>query len=271
MPPDAAPRFLAFRGFFYPFRAFRFLFSHPRLWTYAVIPVGVNTLLYSLLLWFVANHFSGWLDQIVPRGDAWYWALLTYVAGALLAGLIVLAVVYTFTIVGNLLLAPFNDLLSEKVEWVYSGSRLEEPFSFAALARDTVRSVRAELGRLALFGTGFLLLLALNLFPPMGTAVYGVAAPVYTLFFLGWAYRDYSMGRWHFPFAAQRRLAFGNLLTFLGFGAGAGLLLLVPLLNLLAIPVCVAGATLLFCDLRSAGRLPPGTAAPAQGRAVETP
>ena len=48
-----------------------------------------------------------------------------------------------------------------------------------------------------------------------------------------------------------RRQVIGQL-----FGAGAALMLLVPLVNFLAIPVCVTGATLLFCDLRGLGRVP---------------
>ena len=77
-----------------------------------------------------------------------------------------------------------------------------------------------------------------------------------TLFFLGWEYLDFSMERWHLGFGAKRKLAFRNLGALLSFGAGAILLLLIPLLNLLAIPVCVIGGTLLICDLRDAGHTP---------------
>jgi CysZ protein len=90
----------------------------------------------------------------------------------------------------------------------------------------------------------------------VGTAVYAFAMPLYTLFFLGWEYLDYSMERWKLPFAGKRKVAFRNVGTLLGLGAGSAFLLLVPLVNLLAIPVCVTGATLLFCDIRNAGRVP---------------
>ncbi len=251
MAPDA-PRFLAARGFFYPYRGLKFLFSRPRLLGYVAVPVAVNTLLYTALVWFAGSRFGRWVDALVPQGDAWYWTVLSYALWVVFAGVLFLAVVYTFTLVGNLLLAPFNDLLSEKVEAAYAGVLSDEPFRLAAFLSDMKRSFLAELGRMALFGTGFLVLAVASVFfPPLGAAL-----TVYSLFFLGWEYFDYSMERARFPFAVKRSVAFGNLLTFLSFGAGTALLLLIPLLNFLAIPVCVAGATLLFCDLRAGGRVP---------------
>lgn len=249
-------RFITVRGFFYPFRGVKFLLGRPRLLTYVAIPFAINTLLYGVFVWFVGTRFSGWLERILPQGDAWYWAALSVLLLTLFAAVLFLIVVYTFTLIGNLVLAPFNDLLSEKVERVYAGSVLEEPFSLGALTRDLARSFKAELGRLAFYGAGFLALLALNLVPGLGTAAYGVAVTVYTLFFLGWEYFDYSMERWRLTFRDKRKVAFRNGATFLGFGAGAALMLLIPLLNFLAIPVCVTGATLLFCDLRRLGRIP---------------
>jgi len=263
MEPHAAQH-LAARGFFYPYRGLKFLFAHPRLLGYVAVPAAINTLLYTAIVWFAGSRFGGWVNAWLPQGDAWYWSLLSYALWVVFAVVLFLIVVYTFTLVGNLLLAPFNDLLSERVEWAYTGRRLDEPFRLGLFLADVKRSLLAELGRLALFGTGFLLLLALNLLPGLGTAVYGPAVTLYTLFFLGWEYFDYSMERWRFGFAVKRRAAWRNLAVFLSFGAGTAVLLLIPLLNFLAIPVCVTGATLLFCDLRETGRMPQaaGGAAP---------
>lgn len=250
------PRITAAASFRYPYRGLKFLFCHPRLLGYVAVPAAVNTLLFTALVWFAGSRFGRWVEALLPRGDAWYWSVVFYALWLVFALVLFLLVVYTFTLVGNLLLAPFNDLLSEKVEWVHTGNRLEEPFRLGAFLADMKRSFRAEIGRLLLFALGFALLLTLHFFPPVGTAVYGVAATAYTLFFLGWEYLDYTLERWHFPFRAKRRAAFSNLGIFFGFGAGAALLLLIPVVNFLAIPVCVAGGTLLVCDLHAAGRLP---------------
>lgn len=264
---------LGLRGFFYPFRGLRFLLGHSRLLPYVAVPVGINAALYALLLWFVGSRFWGWLEGIIPRGDAWYWAVLFYVFLALFGVALALVVVYTFTLLGGLILAPFNEALSAAVERIYTGLRDDEPFQLGALLKDVRRSLKAELGRFALFAAGFVLLLGLHLLPVVGSLIYGVAMPLFTLFFLGWEYLDHSMERAHFTFRLKRRAAFRNGTALVGFGACSALLLLIPVLSLLAIPVCVVGATLLFCDLESSGRIPArpprGTAGP-HARVPET-
>jgi len=64
------------------------------------------------------------------------------------------------------------------------------------------------------------------------------------------------MERWKYPFRRKLKTAATNISAYIGFGAGASLMLLIPLANLMAIPVCAVGATLLYCDLRSHSRVP---------------
>ncbi len=257
--PELAP----LRGFFYPYRGLKFLFRRPGLLGYVAIPFAINTALYTGFVWFAGSRVGGWIDRWVPRGDAWYWTLLYYALWTVVAAIVLLLIVYTFTVVGNLLLAPFNDLLSEKVERVYAGKAIDEPFRFSALLADAKRSFKAEAARMLTLGSGFVVLLVLSWFlPPVGLLL-----TMYTLFLLAWEYLDYSMERWRFPFSAKTRVAGRNALVFLGFGAGSALLLAIPVLNFLAIPVCVTGATLLFCDLRERGRIP----ASDQGATAGTP
>jgi len=191
----------------------------------------------------------------LPTADAWYWTILFYVVIVLAVVLLLLIVVYTFTVVGNILLGPFNDMLSEKVEVLYTGSSLDEPFKLKVLLADILRSIKVGIGKLLLYVGGLLALLALNLLPVIGSGLYGVLVGIYTLFFLGWEYVDYSMERWKFRFRVKVKYSFRNAAAFIGFGAGASLMLFVPIINLAAIPFCVIGATLLFCDLKKGGRL----------------
>lgn len=251
------------RGFLYPYRGVRFLFRRPALLGYAAVPFAVSALLYAGFAWFAGASIGRWIDRWVPQGDAWYWTVLYYGVWAAAAAVALLVVAYTFTAVGNLLLAPFNDLLSERVERAYAGRGPDEPFRLSGLASEIGRSFRAEAARLAVLGSGFLVLLVLSwAIPPVGLVL-----TVYTLFLVGWEYFDYSTSRWRLPFSSRAGVAARNAASFLGFGAGAALLLAVPLLNFLAVPACVAGATLLFCDLRDRGRIPGGRGAVAPASA----
>lgn len=242
-------------GLKYPFRGLKFIFNHMSLVKYILIPIGINTLLYIFFLWFTLRNLGAWIDRFVPRGDAFYWEIIFYLLAVLFVVGVLVLVACTFVLIGNIILSPFNEILSEKIEFVYAGTGSEEPFSFAAAIKDFSRSIKAELGRIGLFAAGFAVLFLLNLAPGIGQAVYGAAAPLYTLLFLGWEYLDYSMERKHMTFTEKRKTVFRNMPTLLGFGAGTTLFLIIPFISLLAIPVCVAGGALLFCDLREADRL----------------
>lgn len=241
--------FLAIQGFFYPFYGLRFLFRNPRLFSYIAFPLTINVLLYGIFIWFITSRMGGWISYFLPDGDAWYWTVLFYITGAIVAILLILIVVYTFTIVGSIFLSPFNEFLSEKVEFLYTGVGIDEPFQLKELLGDSLRSLKAELGRLGLYGGGFALLTLLNIFPPVGTVIYGFLLPPFTLFFIAWEFLDYSMERHKLSFTMKRKMSRGNALTFITFGAGAAMVLIIPLINLATIPVCVTGAALLFCDM----------------------
>lgn len=246
-----------FKGFFYPYRGLKFLFSNPGLISIVAIPVGINALLYSLLIWYVQSKISLWIESLIPKSDAWYWAILYYFFIVLVGAILLVIVFYSFTLIGNFILTPFNEIISEKVEIIYSGGSIAgHGFSLSGFFSDMIRSYKAEGAKLLLYLAGFLLLLLFNLLPGIGTVIYGAAAMVYSLFFLCWEFLDYPMERWRFTFRLKWRLAFNNMFVFIFFGAGSAFLLIIPFINLAAIPVCVIGATLLFCDLKNSGRMP---------------
>lgn len=247
---------MSISGFFYPFKGFRFLISSPRLIALVAIPVAINTLLYAFFAWYTYSRFGQWVEAFTANGDAWYWAILHYILIIFVSLFLIIFIFYTFVLVGNLILAPFNEVISEKVEAIYSeGTAKETAFSIGLFFKDMGRSYKAEGGRLILYLAGFLLLLLLNLIPIVGQALYGFSIIFYTFFFLCWEFLDYSMERWKLNFGEKKKLAFANPIIFLSFGAGAALLLFIPFLNLTAIPVCVAGATMLFSDMKKQGKL----------------
>ena len=101
MAEPQGQRLLTIKGFFYPYRGFRFLLRHPRLLPFVAIPFAINTLLYTGMVWFAASRFGGWMERLVPQGEAWYWAALTAILWVLFAAVLLLVLVYTFTLVGT--------------------------------------------------------------------------------------------------------------------------------------------------------------------------
>lgn len=243
-------------GFSHPFKGVSFIMGKPRLWPFIAIPVGINVVLYGFSAWFVFSNLGGWINELIDRGEGFWWSVAFYLLATLASLVILIIGGYTFTLVGNLILSPFNDLISERVEWMVSGKPDGAAFSLKEVVGGALKAFLTALGRLGLYLGGFLALLLLLPIPVVGTMLYAVLAPLYSLFFLSWEFFDYPMDRHGFNFKRKRTLAFGNKGAFLGFGAATWLLTIIPFLGLILLPACVVGATLHFCRMREEGLLP---------------
>ena len=65
-------------GFSYPFKAGHFLISNPRLILYVLIPFLINTFVFAGAVLLGLDFFNETVTQMIPQGDAWYWAILYY-------------------------------------------------------------------------------------------------------------------------------------------------------------------------------------------------
>ncbi|PLX77597.1 MAG: hypothetical protein C0615_04930 [Desulfuromonas sp.] len=102
--------------------------------------------------------------------------------------------------------------------------------------------------KMSAFLAGMLLLLALNLLPGFGAAIYAVLSLLWTATFLVVEYTGYIFSRQRKTFADQRRFIRRNKLLCLGFGFGALSLLAIPFLQFFTIPLSVVGAVRLMSD-----------------------
>lgn len=237
-------------GFFYPFRGVKLLMGSPALWRFIIIPFCINLVVFSAAVYFGFDFFSDRVVQQIPRGDGWYWAILYYVAWVIAMLLTAVLVFFTFTVVGNLIASPFNELLSERAEELLTGSGSSSPFSLQVFWADTRRTLSVELKKVGLFVLAMVLILPLNLLPGFGNLLYTILAVSLTIFFLVVEYLGIVLSRQRFGFAQQRQFIFSRLFLMAGFGTGVLALLAVPLLQFLCIPVAVVAATRLWCDLR---------------------
>lgn len=239
-------------GFFYPFRSVKLLMATPSLWRFVIIPFCINLVVFSAAVYFGFDFFSDRVIQQIPQGDGWYWAILYYVAWVIAMLLTAVLVFFTFTVVGNLIASPFNELLSERAEEMLTGTVSEAPFSLQLFWADTRRTLSVEIRKVGLFVLAMALILPLNLLPGVGNLLYTVLAISLTIFFLVVEYLGIVLSRQRFSFTQQRQFIFNRLFLMAGFGTGVLALLAVPLLQFLCIPVAVVAATRLWCDLRPA-------------------
>lgn len=236
------------RGFGYPLRAARFLSKKPGLLKYLAIPFFINVLVFSLSVYFGLGMFEGLLETYAPSTEVWYGVVLYYLAWMLALLLTTVVVFFSFTVVGNLVASPFNELLSEKTEALLTGLAADERFSAGRFLVEAKGAIVVEVKKLSVFVVGMLLLLGINLIPGIGSVIYAVLAPLFTLFFLVVEYMAFVLMRKQLAFAEQRRYVSRRPLMMLGFGCGVFCLLAIPFVQFFCIPLAVVGATLLWCD-----------------------
>lgn len=244
------------RGLLYPLRGLALLRRHPGLARYWLPPI-ILTLLALVASFALALRYHDDVVRLVwlpPVGEGWsesillglHW-LLRALALLVGVGLGMLACI----VLANLFAAPFNDALSEVVEEIETGRR-SPPFSLARLGRDLVRTVRIELLKLLVYVGVMLPLWVLSwLVPGVGQLVYMVFAGLFTPIYLAIDYVDWPASRRAMPLSARVSLLRARPLMTFGFGCAVFFCLFVPLLNLLFMPLAVAGGTRLFLDLES--------------------
>jgi CysZ protein len=244
------------RGVLYPLRGLAILRRHPGLSRYWLPPLVLTmiALIASIVLAFRYHDDAVQLVWQAPLGQAWseqilkglHWLLrlLALVVGIGLGMLVCIAF-------ANLLAAPFNDALSEVVEELETGEK-SRPFSLARLARDLGRTLRIELLKVAVYVGVMLPLLLLSwVLPGIGQALYLVFASAFTVLYLAFDYVDWPASRRGLRFSERLALLRVRPLMTIGFGCAVFACLFVPLLNLLFMPLAVAGGTRLFLDLES--------------------
>ncbi len=243
------------RGFYSLLRGGRLFIRHPRLLKLVLIPLLINVVTFALAVYFGIQFFQGFVLNLLPQGDAWYWLMIYYVLW-ITVGLVTLVLVFfCFTVVGNLIASPFNELLSERIENLLLPEGEANPFSLRAFGRDMLRVWLVELKKMSLFVIAMLVLLLLNLLPVVGNLLYGVLSILLTLFFLALEYFAFVHERKKRNFRYQRQYLMQRKQLVLGFSFGVLLMLAIPFLQLVCIPLAVAGATLLWCEEKAGYRL----------------
>lgn len=219
------------------------LLRNPEVRAYVLMPLMINIVLFGGLIWLGYSQFSPlveWIMSFVPGFlDFLRWAI--WIVIVVLSAIIVF---FTFTPVANIVAAPFNALLSEKIEALLTGQTIDTRFTFLEVAVSSMRSQLRKLIYILLWSAALLLF---SLIPLLN-----FIAPVLWVVFGSWMlsleYLDYPMGNHEMDFSRQKRVLGKRRGLALGFGGATMALTSIPLLNFIVMPVGVAGATLMWVE-----------------------
>jgi CysZ protein len=221
------------------------LVRQPGLRRYVIIPLLISTLVFAGAILGMSHWLESlinWLLGFLPAMLDWLryllWPLFT------LAG--VLVIFYSFSILTNLLAAPFNGMLAEAVEQYLTGQTIDTG-GWKALVKDLLPSITSELRKLLYFIVRAIPLGLLFLFP-----ITTLVAPFIWALFSAWMltieYLDYPMANHLLHFSEQKRLLRQRKLLSYGFGGSSLLMTMIPVVNFFAMPVSVAGATAMWVE-----------------------
>jgi CysZ protein len=230
-----------FIGASYLLRGFH-LIHRPGLRSYAYIPLAINALLFTTLIWLSAAQFGTLIDTLLPKWLDW----LGWVLWPLFAVTMAVIVFFIFSMIANLIGAPFNGLLAKAVERQLTGQEINETTNtWKELLREALPAIWMELNKIGYFALRAVPLLILFLIPGLN-----IVAPLLWFAFSAWMltleYMDYPMGNHGITFPEQRQRLQQHHSLGLGFGGVTMLANSIPLVNFLVMPSAVAGATALW-------------------------
>lgn len=231
-----------FKGAGYFFDGLQMI-MRPGLRRYVIVPLLINLTIFTLLTIWLSQEFGALVDHYTPELPQWL-SWLSSIVWVLFAILIAVGIFFTFTMVANLIGAPFNILLAEAVEAQLTGE-LPEESSWLKVLREAPGAMMDELRKL-----GYFLMFAIPLLLLFLVPVVNLIAPLIWGAFSAWLlaleYLDYPLGNHAMRPWQQRALIRNYRPLAFGFGGMVLFATLVPLLNLIAMPAATIGATALW-------------------------
>ena len=221
--------------------------KRPGLWLYGMAPVAVSAGILLVLVFLLAFWLDDFTRLVTPFADAWPGFLRTVVRfsiGAAVVATFLLLVVVSFAEITNVIGQPFFEIISDTVEKERGNAPpgTDTPW-WHTLPRATLESSITIVAYIC-----FLVpLFAASFIPFVGQTVVPVVAGVVSGWFIALEIVQIPLERRGHKL--RSRLSFHwdprHRFEVLGFGIAAFLLFMVPLMNLLAMPGAVVGATLL--------------------------
>lgn len=208
---------------------------------FVVIPLLINIVVFSLGIWLAKSQFDSLMAQMLAWLPSWL-AWLEFILWPLFAVVILVAVYYSFTIIANLLAAPFNSLLAERIENKLNGETVPEFKGYKALAGTVVKSLGSETKKIIYMLKWMPLLLIISIIPVVNF-IAPFAWGLYGAWMLSLQYSDYAMANHELFFKDEISLLRKNRAVALGFGGVLTIMMMIPVVNFFVMPVGVAGGT----------------------------
>jgi len=208
----------------------------------------INLLIYGSVFILSYSWFTGsiesWLG--IEGAEAGFWLRFLHTALLIIGFILLLFFCYLlFTILGNVITAPFNEEISQRVEEIVVGTKEGHKMGFW---EDAYISIKGEVQKLAFYLIILLLIFSLNLIPIAGSVIATVLGVIFSSFYNALDFLDYPMTRKRMRFRDKLKVTRKGKLVTYGFGFTAFLLLFLPVINVFMKPILVVAGTSLYYE-----------------------
>lgn len=226
---------------------------------YVYLPIVINLVVFIGLFALLLDFSGGWLFDLfgadIETGWGWLdnqgwlstiWNIIAYILSALIGIIALVLLAYIFSTVVHLIGAPFYGIMAGKVDEQYSKEVFPEESLFSVGKRSLIREFEKIL-YWVLRAIPLLILHAVLFFTPL-FVIMPVVWFLFGAWILGMEYFDYAPDNRGITFKQNKAILKANKWTVLAFGSLMIVFTLIPLVNLVVIPVGVAAGTMLWFD-----------------------
>jgi len=210
---------------------------------FVFIPLFINLVLFSIAFYFLylqLDYYMAMFTQWLPSWLDW----LSVVLWPFILIAVVVLFSFIFSTAANWIAAPFNGLLSEKVEAMLTGEPSPEG-GYSYIIKDIPRTVGREWTKLCYYvprALGFLVIMLL--LPIIGQIIWFIFAA----WMMAIQYKDYPFDNHKISFNEMKSVIKEKQGLSYGFGFTVAIFSLLPVINLIVMPVAICGATNLWVD-----------------------
>lgn len=212
----------------------------PGLKRFILLPLLFNLILFSGLFFVIYHYLFPYSVEYINQFPAWL-HFLQGVFFILFFASFFLISLSTFTVVFNVVAAPFNGLLAEKAQILLFGSSIPS-LLFTAIAW---RSIKRQ-GQFLMYYFPRFIAMCLLLFVPFIQPIFPLLWFLFNAWMLSIQYQDFVMDNNLIDFKPMKEKLQKKKWLTLGFGSLINVTSFVPVLNMIIMPAAVIGAVILY-------------------------
>jgi CysZ protein len=222
------------------------LLVSPGLKRFIIVPLLANVVVFVFTTLALIHLFSDFLTFLMGWLPGWL-EFLAWLLWAIFAFAVLFIYGYSFNVITNLIAAPFYGILAEKIEQKLTGIKPPEE-SWGKLIPRTLGRELVKIWYFITRGLLILLLVLLSWFIPGLNLVVLLIGALWSAWCMAVQYIDYPADNHQTTFVRMRHLLGRAPLTSYPFGGMIMLASMIPIINIFAMPIAVAGATVYWVE-----------------------